>query len=109
MRDQTSSGHFVCTCHHPPSPLPLRHRLARAGWNGPKESRYTVSDDKLYCQYGRCGGKGKREVKRKRIAREALFVDGRLWLVCESCADLLLRDERARGRKVERVDFTDDT
>ena len=50
--------------------------------------------DATYCEYGRCGGLGRREVKRKRLARRVVTVDGKLWRVCEICADLLIRDAR---------------
>jgi hypothetical protein len=43
------------------------------------------------CQYGRCGGRGHREVKRKWLARTEVVFQGRTLRVCESCADLLKR------------------
>ena len=59
----------------------------------------------IYCEYGRCGGLGRREVKRKRLARLVVTVDGKPWRVCESCADLLIREARKEGRSVEREPF----
>lgn len=57
------------------------------------------------CQYGRCGGRGHRKTSEaaRRVARVTVSVDGTRQLVCESCADLMLRDLRAQGRKVERL------
>ena len=49
------------------------------------------------CEYGRCGGLGRHEVKRKRRACETVRIGARLWHVCESCADLLLRDAAGEG------------
>ncbi|HEV8264489.1 MAG TPA: hypothetical protein VGQ06_06030 [Gemmatimonadales bacterium] len=54
------------------------------------------------CEHGRCGGLGRREVKRKRLAQQTVRVGGRRWRVCESCADLLLRDVRAEGHPALR-------
>ena len=53
------------------------------------------------CEYGRCGGKGKRDVAPAawRTARVRIVVDGRLMHVCESCADLLLRDRTKKTRR----------
>ena len=48
------------------------------------------------CEYGRCGTIGKSEAKRKWRARVTVTVGERVWRVCESCADLLLRDARPR-------------
>lgn len=55
------------------------------------------------CEYGRCGGLGRHEVKRKRRARETMRIGNRLWHVCESCADLLLRDAAAEAYAPARV------
>ena len=46
------------------------------------------------CEYGRCGTVGKSEAKRKWRARRIVRVAAQTWHVCESCADLLLRDAR---------------
>lgn len=55
------------------------------------------------CEYGRCGGLGHRAVKRKRRARQTIRIGARLWHVCESCADLLLRDAAAEGYEPARA------
>ncbi len=68
-------------------------------------SRSFPVGDATDCEYGRCGGLGRREVKRKRLARLVVTVQGKLWRVCESCADLLIREVRKEGRSVEREPF----
>ena len=58
------------------------------------------------CEYGRCGTIGKCEAKRKWRARVTVTIGARVWRVCESCADLLLRDARPRDtapRRLEKV------
>jgi len=55
------------------------------------------------CEYGRCGGLGHREVKCKRRARETVRIGSRMWRVCESCADLLLRDAGGDGYAPVRI------
>jgi hypothetical protein len=59
------------------------------------------------CEYGRCGGLGAREVKKRRAARMLVRVDDRDYRVCESCADLLYRDASQRGRRVVREPLAD--
>jgi len=55
------------------------------------------------CEYGRCGGLGQHEVKRKRRARETVRIGAQFWRVCESWADLLLRAAGAEGHDPARV------
>jgi len=54
------------------------------------------------CQYQRCGGLGRRVVRQIRRARVALQTKEKLWMVCESCADLLLPLLRNEGLSVVR-------
>lgn len=56
------------------------------------------------CEYGRCGGKGVRKTneRARRIARQAVSIDGAISLVCESCLDLVLRDAARNGRRAAR-------
>jgi hypothetical protein len=54
------------------------------------------------CQYRRCGSAGNRVTDRRWPARVMVATHERSWLVCESCADLLVRRLRTEGRKVRR-------
>ena len=49
--------------------------------------------DATYCEYGRCGGLGRREVKRKRLARLVVTVDGKLWRVWSSRSNGTISNE----------------
>lgn len=51
------------------------------------------------CEYERCGGTGRR-ITSAAVRREAhivVTIAGHVWRVCESCADLLIRDMTAQG------------
>jgi hypothetical protein len=61
--------------------------------------------NKTWCDYGRCGGTGRREVKKRRYAQLIVLIDEAPWYVCESCADLLIRDATAEGRQVEKLEL----
>ena len=60
--------------------------------------------ESVKCEYGRCGGRGMREVKSKRTARLIVEVAGEQMRVCESCADLLRRDARANRESIPSQD-----
>lgn len=53
-----------------------------------------MSEHAQRCEYRRCGGRGLREVSPAavRMARLRLQIGRASWLVCESCADLLVRE-----------------
>jgi len=44
------------------------------------------------CEYRRCEGLGRREIKLRWTARTYVVMGNRRWHVCEHCADLLKRD-----------------
>ena len=54
------------------------------------------------CEYQRCGGLGTRLVAKPRPAQIRLEIGLREWKVCESCADMLLRQARQEGFEVYR-------
>lgn len=56
----------------------------------------------MMCEYGRCGGTGRRETARRWVARFTLTIGARTWRVCEGCADLLLNSSREAGVRVSR-------
>lgn len=44
---------------------------------------------KVYCEYQACGGMGTRTTRRRWVARRRVTLEGRVWNVCEGCADLI--------------------
>lgn len=58
----------------------------------------------LTCRYHRCGGSGDRDTDKNWPARVRLTIDDQIWLVCEGCADLLVRG-RPAGVVVRRENF----
>jgi hypothetical protein len=65
-------------------------------------SKLATIQPPIWCEYERCGGRGRRKTNARRVAHEIIVVDGVRRNVCEGCADLMLRDLRAQGRHVER-------
>lgn len=53
------------------------------------------------CEFGRCGGKGGRRVNRPWGARARVTVEGTTHLVCEHCANLLVRQAKQQEKKVK--------
>ncbi len=64
-----------------------------------------MSKSATRCEYGRCGGLGHKEVKRKWRVRVIVRVDEREWRVCEGCANLLIEEARLRGLDVSREEM----
>ena len=54
------------------------------------------------CEYGCCGGLGRRLVAKRRVVRVLVTVDGKTWRVCESCADLLIREARKEDAEITK-------
>jgi len=66
-----------------------------------RDERPAPRTDPILCGYGSCGESRYRLVNHRWVARVHLVIGTREWYVCESCADLLLR-ERKKGEQVER-------
>jgi hypothetical protein len=61
-----------------------------------------MAPSETVCEYRRCGSVGNRVTERRWPARVRVASSEREWLVCESCADLLVRRLRSEGWKVRR-------
>lgn len=57
----------------------------------------------ILCRYGHCGGSRPRPEHNRWVARLHLLIGEQNWYVCESCADLLIREKRKKGDRVIRT------
>ena len=61
-----------------------------------------MTSARTQCEWGCCAGLAHRRVRKRRRARLTLRVGHWRWKVCETCADLMLRDLRAEGYDIVR-------